>query len=73
LNITYLYNRNNSKLYKVINNLKVQMWYTSKQTWGNCTTEVSELFIVKDEVKIYQDKFDFVSERDLERYMKNFE
>ena len=44
------------------------MWYTSKQTWGNCTTEVSEFFIVKDEVKIYQDKFDFVSERDLERY-----
>lgn len=68
MNITYLYNRNNSKLYKVINNLKVQMWYTSKQAWGNCTTEVSEFFIVKDGAKIYQDKFDFVSERDLERY-----
>lgn len=68
MNITYLYNRNNSKIYKVINNLKVQMWYTSKQTWGNCTTEVNEFFIYKDGAKIYQDKFDFVSERDLERY-----
>lgn len=68
MNITYLYNRNNSKLYKVINNLKVQMWYTSKQVWGNCTTEVSDLFTSKEEGSIYQDKFDFVSERDLERY-----
>ena len=63
MKVSYFYNTDNKKLYRLLDGKKMQMWYKSKQSWGECSTTVKDLSINE-----YQNQFQLVSENNLEKF-----
>ena len=58
MNIQYLINKSNQKLYKgIVDEKKLLMWYESLKDWDECCTLYEDLFSGN-----YLDNFDFVDE-----------
>ena len=63
MKIQYLYNKDNKKLYKIINDKTMLMWYRTKQEWLPCTTTVKDLTI-----NDYASTFEVIDELKVKRY-----
>lgn len=64
MKVSYFYNTDNKKLYRLLDEKKMQMWYKSRKSWGECTTTVKDLSINE-----YQNQFQLVSENNLEKFL----
>lgn len=64
MKVSYFYNTDNKKLYRLLDGKKMQMWYKTKSIWGECSTTVKDLSINE-----YQNQFQLVCENNLGKFM----
>lgn len=62
--VRYFYNKDTQMIYKIVNNLRITMYYRSKKSFGVCASTVREILDA-----YYQGRFVLVNERDLEKFL----
>lgn len=60
----YFYNQDTRMIYKIVNNLRITMYYRSKKAFGVCASTVGEILDA-----YYQCSFVLVNEKDLKRFI----
>lgn len=60
----YLYNKDTQMIYKIVNNLRITMYYRSKKAFSVCASTAREILDA-----YYQGRFVLVNEKDLERFL----
>lgn len=53
----------NQRLYKIVNNKYITMWYKSKTSWGKCATSVQDVLC-----GYYVERYKLVNEMKLGEY-----
>ena len=61
--VRYFYNKETNAVYRVVNNLRITMYYRSKKSFGVCCSARDILDAY------YQGRFVLVNEKDLERFI----
>lgn len=62
--IRLFYNKDTQTIYKIVNNLRITMYYRSKKAFGVCASTAREILDA-----YYQGRFVLVNEKDLERFI----
>ena len=62
--VRYFYCKETNVVYKIVNNLRIIMYYRSKKAFGVCASTAREILDA-----YYQGRFVLVNERDLERFI----
>ena len=62
--IRYMYNKDTQMIYKIVNNLRITMYYRSKKSFGVCCSNARDILDA-----YYQGRFVLVNERDLEKFL----
>ena len=62
--VRYFYNKETNVVYKIVNNLRITMYYRSKKSFGVCSSSAREILDA-----YYQGRFVLVNERDLEKFL----
>lgn len=62
--IRYMYNKDTQMIYKIVNNLRITMYYRSKKAFGVCASTAREILDA-----YYQGRFVLVNEKDLEKFL----
>ena len=62
--IRYMYNKDTQMIYKIVNNLRITMYYRSKKSFGVCCSSARDILDA-----YYQSRFVLVNERDLEKFL----
>lgn len=62
--VRLFYNKETQMIYKIVNNLRITMYYRSKKSFGVCASTAREILDA-----YYQGRFVLVNEKDLERFI----
>ena len=62
--IRYFYNKKTNVVYRIVNNLRITMYYRSKKAFGVCCSNARDILDA-----YYQGRFVLVNERDLEKFL----
>lgn len=62
--IRLFYNKDTQMIYKIVNNLRITMYYRSKKAFGVCASTARDILDA-----YYQGRFVLVNERDLEKFL----
>lgn len=62
--IRLFYNKDTQMIYKIVNNLRITMYYRSKKSFGVCCSSARDILDA-----YYQSRFVLVNERDLEKFL----
>ena len=62
--VRYFYNKDSNMIYKIVNNLRITMYYRSKKAFGVCASTAREILDA-----YYQGRFVLINEKDLERFI----
>ena len=62
--VRYFYNKETNVVYRIVNNLRITMYYRSKKSFGVCASTAREILDA-----YYQGRFVLVNERDLEKFL----
>ena len=62
--VRYFYNNETNVVYRIVNNLRITMYYRSKKAFGGCESTAREILDA-----YYQGRFVLVNERDLEKFL----
>ena len=62
--VRYFYNKETNVVYRVVNNLRISMYYRSKKAFGVCCSSARDILDA-----YYQGRFVLVNERDLEKFL----
>ena len=62
--VRYFYNKDSNMVYRIVNNLRITMYYRSKKAFGVCASTAREILDA-----YYQGRFVLVNEKDLERFL----
>ena len=64
IQICYFYNKETNEVYRIVNNLRITMYYRSKKSFGVCASTARDILDA-----YYQGRFVLVNERDLEKFL----
>lgn len=62
--IRLFYNKDTQMIYKIVNNLRITMYYRSKKAFGVCASTAREILDA-----YYQGRFVLINDKDLERFI----
>ena len=62
--VRYFYCKDSNVVYRIVNNLRITMYYRSKKAFGVCCSSVRDILDA-----YYQGRFVLVNERDLEKFL----
>ena len=62
--VRYFYNKETNVVYRIVNNLRITMYYRSKKVFGVCCSNARDTLDA-----YYQGRFVLVNERDLEKFL----
>ena len=62
--VRYFYNKETNVVYRIVNNLRITMYYQSKKVFGVCCSNARDILDA-----YYQGRFVLVNERDLEKFL----
>ena len=62
--VRYVYCKDSNMIYKIVNNLRITMYYRSKKAFGVCASTARDILDA-----YYQGRFVLVNERDLEKFL----
>ena len=62
--VRYFYNKETNVVYRIVNNLRISMYYRSKKAFGVCASTARDILDA-----YYQSRFVLVNERDLEKFL----
>ena len=62
--VRYFYCKDSNVVYKIVNNLRISMYYRSKKAFGVCCSSARDILDA-----YYQGRFVLVNERDLEKFL----
>ena len=62
--VRYFYNKETNVVYRIVNNLRITMYYRSKKSFGVCCSSARDI-----QDAYYQGRFVLVNERDLEKFL----
>ena len=62
--VCYFYCKETNVVYRIVNNLRITMYYRSKKTFGVCCSNARDILDA-----YYQGRFVLVNERDLEKFL----
>ena len=62
--IRYFYNKETNEVYRIVNNLRITMYYRSKKSFGVCASTARDILDA-----YYQGRFVLVNVKDLERFI----
>ena len=62
--VRYFYCKETNAVYRIVNNLRVIMYYLSKKAFGACCSNARDTLDA-----YYQGRFVLVNERDLEKFL----
>ena len=62
--VRYFYNKETNVVYRIVNNLRISMYYRSKKVFGVCCSSDRDMLDA-----YYQGRFVLVNERDLEKFL----
>lgn len=62
--VCYFYNKDSNMIYRIVNNLRITMYYRSKKSFGVCSSSARDILDA-----YYQGRFVLVNERDLEKFL----
>ena len=62
--VRYFYNKDTNVVYRIVNNLRITMYYRSKKSFGVCASTARDILDA-----YYQGRFVLVNERDLEKFL----
>ena len=60
----YFYNKETNAVYRIVDNLRITMYYRSKKVIGACCSSARDILDA-----YYQGRFVLVNERDLEKFL----
>lgn len=60
----YFYCKETNVVYRIVNNLRIAMYYRSKKSFGVCASTARDILDA-----YYQGRFVLVNERDLEKFL----
>ena len=62
--VRYFYNKETNAVYRIVNNLRITMYYRSNKSFGVCASTARDILDA-----YYQGRFVLVNERDLEKFL----
>ena len=62
--VRYFYNNETNVVYRIVNNLRISMYYRSKKSFGVCCSSARDILDA-----YYQGRFVLVNEKDLEKFL----
>ena len=62
--VRYFYNKETNVVYRIVDKLRITMYYRSKKVFGACCSSARDILDA-----YYQGRFVLVNERDLEKFL----